>query len=347
MRISKDDLEWAASQRVISAEQSEALWKALATRTDTRPQFDLAHLAFYFGAFIVMAAMGWCMTLAWDAFGGGGILLLALVYSVCFVLAGRTLWYRQNLRVPGGLLFTLAVWMTPLAIYGFERLCGLWPQGNPGTFRDYHIWVKGSWLFLEVGTIVAGLVALRFIRFPFLTFPIAFSLWYMSMDLTPLLFGKDEFAWNERLWVSVWFGLALLLVSYLVDQRTKEDYASWGYLFGALAFWCGLSLMQSGKEWAKFSYCLINLALMVVSVLLQRRVFIIFGALGVFGYLSYLSYDVFKDSILFPFALSILGILIIFLGVKYQRHRLAIEAAITSRIPYGLRRLLPQSRHVS
>jgi hypothetical protein len=199
---------------------------------------------------------------------------------------------------------------------------------------------------LEVGTIVAGLVALRFIRFPFLTFPIAFSLWYMSMDLTPLLFGKDEFAWNERLWVSVWFGLALLLVSYLVDQRTKEDYAFWGYLFGALAFWCGLSLMQSGKEWAKFSYCLINLALMVVSVLLQRRVFIIFGALGVFGYLSYLSYDVFKDSILFPFALSILGILIIFLGVKYQRHRLAIEAAITSRIPYGLRRLLPQSRHV-
>jgi hypothetical protein len=62
---------------------------------------------------------------------------------------------------------------------------------------------------MEVGTIIAALITLKFIRFPFLTFPIAFSLWYMSMDLTPLLFGKPEFTWQQRLWVSLFFGLLM------------------------------------------------------------------------------------------------------------------------------------------
>ena len=81
----------------------------------------------------------------------------------------------------------------------------------------------------------------------------------------------------------------MLVVAYWIDQRTSEDYSSWGYLFGLLAFWGGLSLMESGNQWNKFLYCLINVALMLLSVLLQRRVFIVFGALGVFGYLGYLS----------------------------------------------------------
>ncbi|MEP6888403.1 MAG: hypothetical protein ABI945_08785 [Nitrospirales bacterium] len=47
---------------------------------------------------------------------------------------------------------------------------------------------------MEVGTILAAAIALRFIRFPFLTAPIAFTLWYMSMDLTPLFFGQTEYS---------------------------------------------------------------------------------------------------------------------------------------------------------
>jgi hypothetical protein len=336
MKISKDDLDWAASKGLISPEQAENLWKVFESRSATTSKFDLAHVAYYLGALIVISAMGWFMTLAWERFGGGGIFAISVAYALCFILAGRTLWCNENLKVPGGLLFTMAVGMTPLAIYGLERLAGIWPQGDPGVYRDYHIWVKGSWLLIELGTIVAGLIALRCIRFPFLTAPIAFSLWYMSMDLTPLLFGKTDFSFEERLQVSLWFGLAMLVASYFVDRKTKEDYAFWGYLFGMLAFWGGLSLMESGSELRKFAYCLINVGLMILSVVLQRRAFIVFGALGVFGYLGHLSYRVFKDSLMFPFALSLLGIVIIYLGITYQRNREAIERAIAGLIPQSL-----------
>lgn len=344
MKVSKEDLNWAASEGLISTEQVEALWRALESRRGASPKFDLAHVVYYFGALIVISAMGWFMTLGWERFGGGGIFLIAAAYALCFVLAGRTLWYKEHLKIPGGLLFTMAVCMTPLAIYGLERLTGIWPQGDPGVYRGYHIWVKGSWFLMEVGTIIAGVVALRFIRFPFLTAPIAFSLWYMSMDLTPLLFGKTDFTWNERLWVSLWFGLAVLVVAYVIDRRTREDYACWGYLFGMLAFWGGLSLMETGSEFRRFLYGLINVGLMLLSVLLDRRVFIVFGALGVFGYLGHLAYSVFKDSLMFPFVLSVLGIVIIYLGIKYQRHRDVIDRSILGLLPEQLRHLLPRER---
>ncbi|GBC62423.1 DUF2157 domain-containing protein [Desulfonema ishimotonii] len=343
MKLSKEDFQWAVDENIITAEQRDRLWEGLLKRKGDRPKFDMPHVLYYFGAMIVISAMTWFMTTAWEEFGGGGIFIISVIYALCFVLAGHTLWFRNRLKVPGGLLFTLAVCMTPLAIYGLERFTGIWPAGDPGTYHDYHFWIRGSWIFMEIGTVMAGLVALRFVRFPFLTAPIAFSLWYMSMDLTEIFFGTG-FGWDERLWVSLWFGMAMLIFSYLIDHRTLDDYAFWGYLFGMLAFWGGLSLMKSDSELSKFFYCVINLLLMALSVFLQRRVFIIFGALGVFGYLGHLAYRVFEDSLLFPFALTLVGILIIFLGIRYQKKQERIEQMILSSVPERLGYLLPTNR---
>ncbi len=141
MDVSKKDFEWAVAEGLLSAEQSQAVWNALESRDANRPRFDLAHIMYYFGALVVISAMGCFMTLGWEKFGGGGIMLISAVYALCFVLAGRTLWFKQKLTIPGGLLFTMAVCMMPLVVYGFERMIGFWPQGDPGTYRDFHVWV--------------------------------------------------------------------------------------------------------------------------------------------------------------------------------------------------------------
>lgn len=344
MKISQEDLHWAADQKLISTEQANQLWGAFSTRQSMNSPFDLAHAAYYFGALVVISAMGWFMTLGWERFGGGGIFLISCLYALCFALTGRTLWYKEHLVVPGGLLFTLAVWMTPLGVYGLERMAGFWPSSDPGTFRDFHIWIRGSWILMELATVLAGLIALRFIRFPFLTFPVAFALWYMSMDLTPLIVGSGSFSWHARLWTSAVFGFVMLLFAYVVDRRTDADYAFWLYLFGVTAFWGGLSLMESGSEASKFIYCLVNVGLMVVSVFLDRRVFMVFGSLGVFGYLGHLSWSVFKDSMIFPFALTFIGILVIYVGVQYQSNQQRIAEALLGLIPQGMQKLLPQHR---
>ena len=342
IRVTWDDLKSAVADKVVTAEQADRLWDIFAHRTSARPRFDAAHVAYYAGAVIVLSAMGWFITEAWESLNGLGVTIIALAYATAFWMAGETLW-KGGLSTPGGLLFTLAVWMVPLAIHGLERGLNLWPQGDPGSYRDYYSWVKGSWLLMELGTIAAGGLAIWRRPFPFLTFPIAFALWFMSMDLTPMIFGKTEYSWEERKWVSLMFGLGVLLAAYLADlrNRLRQDFAFWGYLFGLLAFWGGLSMMNGGGEASQFVYCLINVALIVKSVLLRQRAFLVFGAIGVLGYLGHLWYRVFADSILFPVVLTMVGILLIYLGVLYQRHSKAIAERVQSLLPQALQDLIP------
>lgn len=342
MKLSREDLTWAVNEGLLPPGQDRILWDALEKRAGATPRFDAAHAAYYAGALIVIGAMGWFMTTAWEIFGGGGIMAIALVYAGCFTLLGRLLWDRLGLRVPGGLLFTMAVSMTPLATYGFLRLCDLWPQGDPGAYAGFHVWVKGSWVTLEIATVLVGLLVVRLRPFPFLTAPIGVALWYFSMDIGPLLIGVPDFDWAVRRWVSVWFGLAMLVGAYAVDLRGKsEDFAFWTHLFGLLAFWGGLSLMNSDSELGKFLYALINVGLIAMSVVLRRRAYMIFGALGVSGYIGHLAHQIFQDSLLFPVALSGLGLGVIALGVVYQRNSAKIEAIALGVVPPAWRRLIP------
>jgi hypothetical protein len=344
MNINLDDLRSASRSAGLSPEQVDALWRALAARDDpsSKPRFDVAHVAYYFGALLVIGAMGWFMTKAWDGLGGPGLTVVALCYAVCFILGGRTLWAQPHQRIPGGLLITVAVCMVPLAVFGIERWTGFWPAGDPGSYTRFHPYIDGSWLLMEAAAVAAGLAALRRWPFPFLTAPIVYALWYMSMDLPELLLGHEPFSWEEKQFITTVFGAAMLLASYLVDLKSKSgDYAFWGYLFGLGAFWGGLSSMDSNGELGKIVYALVNLGLILFSLVLRRRAFLVFGSLGFFGYLGHLAYRVFSDSLIFPFALSLLGIGIIYLGIQYQRRSKLIEQHIRSLVFPRLRNLVP------
>src|ERR687890_1086241 len=234
--------------------------------------------------------------------------------------------------------------MTPLAVYGFERMTGGWLQGAPGDYADFYDYIKGGWFPMEVATVGAGLLALRFFRFSFLTAPVAFALWFMSMDLTPLIYGGHYYEAQGYEGVSLVFGLVVLVGAYLVDRRTEEDYAFWGYLFGMFALWGGLTLLEVGSELYWLLYGLINAGLILLSVLLQRRVFVVFGAAGVFGYGGHLAWEIFEASLLFPFVLSAAGLAIIALGILYAKNRPRIENTMMRAIPARIRHLLPVER---
>jgi len=343
MQISKQDFT-AAANGIVPDDQATALWAVVAAKASSRPLFDLYTVGCYFGALLVIGAMGWYMGKSWDSLSGGGLILISTAYAAAFILAGRTLWKDPATKIPGGLLITMAVCMTPLAVYDLEHITGLWPMNDPGSFGSFHPRVNGSWLVMEAATVLAGYIALRFFRFPFLVAPIAYALWFASMDLTPLLFGEEWVSWNQRQWISLWFGLAMLLVAFLVDRRTKGDYSFWLYLFGMVAFWGGLSSMNSGSEWGKATYCLINLALMALSVLLQRWIFIICGGLGVTFYIGHLAFSVFDNAVMFPFVLTLIGVAIMTASIFCRRHQQGIEQACLALVPNQVRTYLLSKR---
>jgi len=79
---------------------------------------------------------------------------------------------------------------------------------------------------------------------------------------------------------------------------------------------------------------------------LGRRVFAVFGGLGIAAYLGHLARQVFADSLLFPFALTLIGLAIVAAGIWWQKNEARLSAALRTRLPAGWRELL-QARHES
>lgn len=99
-------------------------------------------------------------------------------------------------------------------------------------------------------------------------------------------------------------------------------------------------MQNSDSELAKFSYFCINLVMIAIGVLIVRRVFVVFGALGSAFYLGHLANVVFKDSLLFPVFLTALGLGIIYLGILWQKNEHHISHRLRSYLPQALREFL-------
>ncbi|HKO99141.1 MAG TPA: hypothetical protein VJU86_19230 [Pyrinomonadaceae bacterium] len=319
---------WAYDQRFASGVIPEPRLPA----GEQRKGFNLVTVLYYFGAMLMISACAWFLGDKWDTLGTTGVFITTLVYLLIAVSVGR--WLRANgYTVAGGLLITVGVCLVPLLTYCIEKMTGLWPAEDPGEYQSFYPWIHGSWIVMELATIVAAALALKFVRFSFLTAPMAFCFWFLSMDLAGLIFKQNSLDSDTTKWVSVLVGLVTLAVGYGLDRTLRqrdapatEDFAFWCYLFGLMAFWGGLTSMDSGSEFRRFIYLLINLALVGIAVKLKRAVFLVFGALGAYIYVGHLAWEVFKDSVFFPLILAFLGLSLILgtvWGQRYWRQRLA------------------------
>lgn len=333
--LTASDILRAADEGVLPRREAERLveW-GRARRGETKPRVEAeaqkglnaVTVAYYFGAMLMISACAWFLGDKWEALGSRGVFVTVLVYMG--VSLGLGLWLRtRGYLVGGGLLVTVAVCLVPLLTYTVEEMLGLWPASRPGQYSEFYPRVHGSWIAMELATIGAAALALRFVPFGFLTAPMAWSFWFFSMDVAEWALGSD-LTRQQRCSVSVGVGLLTMLVGYGLelarsreeDVPYSEDFAYWCYLFGLLAFWGGFTAMESGSEFGRILYCLLNVGLILLGVWLRRATFLVFGVLGVHIYLGHLAYEVFKESVLFPFALAVLGLSVILVTVFAQRY---------------------------
>lgn len=338
MNITRKRLDKAVEQNIISTEQADALFEIFQTQSQDQPGFNFTHVLYYLGGLIAIGAMTLFMNLGWESFGGAGIVAIAALYAA-IGLKITNAFAARDLTIPAEICAAFVVCLTPLAIYGLQQWLGVWPDDR--IYREYYRYVMWHWLYMELGTLAVGVIVAWKYKYPFLIMPIAVTLWYMTMDITAMISAGD-FDWELRKLVSLYCGLLLIGLAFWVDIRSRHsaDYAFWLYIFGVMAFWGGLSAQHSDSELSKFLYFCINLVMIGVGVMLIRRVFVIFGAIGSCGYLGYLAFDVFRDSWLFPIALSIIGLGIIYLGILWQSHEKAIAEKARVWLPDPIRELL-------
>ncbi|CQR74751.1 hypothetical protein SOV_07750 [Sporomusa ovata DSM 2662] len=334
--VTREALSEAEKKGIITKNQEEFLWDFLHTNFEISKEASknqeresaIVKMLYYSGACIIISSMGWFLTSVWDAWNGAGLAIMALVYAIGFILIGRS--FAQKSIVFSHLLYVVAVSMTPLFTYGIQKSLNVWP-GN------------SHWVTMDLVTLAVGIIALRYIKIPFAMAIPAFVLWHISIDIGPLLFGQNDI-WTYREYTSIIVGLIMIGIAFYIDRRKKIDYGKWMYIFGCMAFWGGISFLSSSSEFSRLLYFTINIILMCIGTLLERRVFVIFGSLGCIGYIGHLAYRVFRDSALFPFALTAFGVFIMFIGMYFHKHRKKINQKVFEITPRFIIDMLPKHR---
>ncbi len=331
----------AIEAKIITEKQANDLIEFIKNLPEQSPGFNLTNVLYYFGGLIAIGAMTLFMNLGWEMYGGWGILFLSVCYAILGVALTHKL-YDIGYKIPAGICATFVICLTPLAIYGLQQGMGWWPDNS--VYHDYHVYIKWNWFYMEMGTLIVGIIMAWIYRYPFMIMPIAVTLWYMSMDLTSML-DPENYTYELGAMVSMYFGIITVLIAFWVDVRSRNsaDFAFWLYIFGVITFWGGLSAQHSDNELSKFIYLCINLLMILIGVILNRKVFVLFGALGSCYYLGYLAFKVFKLSYLFPVALTVIGFGIIYLGILWQKNEAQLTHKIRLILPQPLQDLL-QSR---
>ncbi len=350
IKISKEDLLTAVSEGVISESQIEPLWKSLSNgpidnSKVKKIQFNLTNVLYYFGGLLILFAMTWFFADKWVEVGGRAIFKYGLIYCLVFSIIALLLYHIMKLEIPGGLLATVAIFMVPITIYGYLRMNGLWPDGNSTIYDNYDIWVLKSWSYVYLGTLVAAITMLKFIQFPLLSLTIHPPIVLLLQVVVKFYSEKESTLIHEYQMIGVGYGLTVLIVSYLIDRRTRKDFAFWGYLAGMFFFWGTVNAMFKSSDINTLFYLFINIFFVLLSLLLDRFIFIICGGIGCVTYLGYLVLKVFSQSLPFPLVASFLGLSIIFLGVLYQKHKKIIDEKFRSFLPKYILNLSPKNRN--
>jgi hypothetical protein len=312
--------------------------RAVAAEREQR-RFDTPNFLFYFGAIVAIAATGFFVGLGWERRGAAFMFIASSAFLLAYAAAGFLL-LRFDWFTPGGLFAAIAVSVVPLVVYAFQKWVGWWPEDQPAAFESFHGEILASWVVMELITIVIGIAVLVLVGFPLILAPVAWAVWYLSMDLAPLFFGSNVTD-DERAGVSIAVAILMIGAGLALDARGLRRIAFWSHFFGLLTL-LGTLCWLTIEHYDRMTWSIVTVVSFLAaftSVPLQRTTYVVFGGLGLLATTCYWVYEVFEDSLVFPFAVAVGGVAFIAVGMVVRVYGAGWGAALRARLPTALARL--------
>jgi len=329
--VGRDELDAAYKSLAAQGKTFDVanIWEYLAANAASAgSKLDLANIIMSVGGAFLVIALPIILGLVADQYHFPVMLTGAVSSVLVFSVAGMLMWHKYNLKLAGGLLSTVAVVAVPVAVWGFLH-----------EFLKADMGYNAESLVVFGSAAAASLVALRAVRFPFLTMPLYGSLWVMSMIVVDMVTPSGSgwlwgWASNNALILDMVFGALLCTAAFSLEKNQTEDFSFWGYLFGLTTFWVAWTQLGLGGEAGKLLFVAVNAGFILLSAMLKRTIFLAFGVVGTFWYPFYLSFQLFSNNALMLWSsVALLGAGVLGLGVVYFKKRDAINGALASVLP--------------
>jgi len=335
MKVSKEEFFHASKEAGVKEAQIRVLWEKMKVNTPER-KFNFFNVLHYLGAFlIIFSVTRFCW---WNpsAINHKTLLVGACVYILFFAGFGFYFWHFKRLSLVGGLFMVIAVAAVPLVLYLVQNILGWWQREMWWiTYRDFYHKIQSGWILINLSTIVASLTALYFVRFPFLTAIFYAKTAFLITDLVDYFSEGDLDLVAQALVV---LGSIFVAIGFFLDRKGKRDFAFWAYFFGLLSFLPGV-IFLSDSELGRVGYGLLSFVLIMFSVVIQRRVFLVFGSLGILTCLSDLIFHC-VDSFVFSLLLALIGLSVLLSAIFLQRFRQQMHQFLLSLVPDSVKKWL-------
>jgi len=342
VEIHRRDLDRAVADGLVTAEQAESLWGTLGgastDRTPTRangPGKGRA-LSLLLGAAGASGGV-WLLVLGWERFGGAGGLFVSVALGLFLLRAGLWACGRSHPEA-GALLVAVAVAMAPVAVRGAQHWLGL-DGALDAPVSDLSSWTLSHGFLPAVAAVIAAALAAWFVPAPFLSAVLVAALWFLAMDGAAAVFGPGVL-WGQRALLSSVLGLVVLGAGVAVDGRAGRDRAFWLYLAGLVAFSGGLASHHAGSNIALAFDGAVHGSLVFLAFALRRRMFAVFGAVGLASVLGQVAERTLVDAAV-PLVFAGVALALAGGAVAYDRFEAAWSSALRARFPGSVRRLLP------
>jgi hypothetical protein len=335
MNVSRNELEAAVARGIITREQLDEIIAISAESNagtgkaepaighEVASGLNAITVAYYAGAVVVLFAFGWFLVERWEALRPLGVLGVTALYAALFAFTAR---YFTDRGYPHAAAVStlLVVGMVPIMSWAVMSLAGAWDvpgAATPGVHDPARVAAERTrWIPVELATLAAALLAIRWVRHALLALPAAVAAHAAMVHATPFVVPAAIVPWAEQ-YVGIFAGSVLLLAGYVEDARKRggsPDYAFWIYTAAfVLTFVNGVQLWSDAGAWRHLIGPLAVL-LAAAALRLRRREFLAAAFVAVIWYLGFLSFSVFRSAIGFPVALATFGISIIIVAVWVQ-----------------------------
>ena len=310
-------------------DEIERLWSEIAAEQPAEAACAERRLAFgpmiavYLGVLLVVAASASLIAIYWETLDPWGVLVLGAAYLAGSLVASE-LFRRRGFAQPAELFEAVSVGFVPVIAYAVERIAGLWPTGAHD-LGYLHQGITG----MVIAGLVFGAVLLAVRPAPLVLVPLGLGTALLAADAAELAFGNDQ---SERLYAAFVLpvGLAWIAAGLWLDVTRRRSYATWAHWVGLAA--SGFALVALVPKTVPGFAVLGALGALALffSAFVRHWSFTLIGA---FGVLIAVSAGMQKLGGLAPLGAAFLGLVLIFVGLRWSRWREPIRKAVLSRLP--------------
>jgi len=304
------------------------LWNEIAAEETAERRLALGPMiAVYVGVLLVVAASAALIAIYWETLDPWGVLVLGVAYLAGSLVASE-LFRLRGFAQPAEIFEAVSVGFFAVIAYAVEKIVGLWPQGA-SEIGHIHQGITG----IVIAGLVFGAVLLAVRPAPLVFVPLGLGTALLAADAAELAFGVDA---SDRQYFAFVLpvGLAWIGAGLWLDVTRRRSYATWAYWVGLAV--TGISLINLVPKTVP-GFALIGVLgalALFFSAFVRHWSFTVIGALGV---LIAVSAGMRLLGGVAPLGAAALGIVLIFVGLRWAHWREPIREAVLSRLPGRVR----------